>query len=350
MKFERFSNLTYPYFIADIAANHDGSLERAKELVWLAKEAGADCAKFQHFKADKIVNDKEFRKIENLKTHQSDWKKSVSQIYDDYHFRREWTIEVQQECIKADIDFSSTPYDSEAIELIKDICPFIKIGSGDVSWIDHVESCLNTGLPIVIATGACTIDDVKRVMQLINKYDNQHCIMQCNTNYTVDPDKIKFVNLNVLQKYKELFPNAILGLSDHTVTPSSVYGSLPFGVRIIEKHFTDDNDRIGPDHKFAVNPTQWREMVTRSREIIDSLGDGLKKVEENEINAYVVQRRSCVSNKDLRKGHLITEDDIDFLRPCPEGSVQPYDWKKIIGKKINCDIEKNESFRWTNLS
>ena len=350
MKFEKFNNLHYPYFIADIAANHDGSLERAKELVWLAKEAGADCAKFQHFKADKIVNDKEFRKIEDLKTHQSDWKKSVSEIYDDYHFRREWTIEVQEECLKAEIDFSSTPYDSEAIDLIKHICPFIKIGSGDASWLDHIENCLSTGLPIIIATGACTIDDVKRAMSLINKYDNQHCIMQCNTNYTVDPDKIKFVNLNVLKHYKELFPNAILGLSDHTITPASVYGSLSLGVKIIEKHFTDDNERIGPDHKFAVNPKNWREMVETSREIVDSLGDGIKKVEENEINAYVVQRRSCVSTKDLEKGHIIQEGDIDFLRPCPDGSVQPYEWKEIIGKRVSCDMEKNESFRWTDLS
>ena len=98
-----------PYFIADIAANHDGELSRAKDLVWIAKNAGADCAKFQHFLANKIVNDVEFKKIESVQTHQSEWKKSVSEIYDQYHFRREWTAEIYEECQKANIEFSLSP-------------------------------------------------------------------------------------------------------------------------------------------------------------------------------------------------------------------------------------------------
>ena len=350
MNFKKFDNINYPYFIADIAANHDGSLDRAKELIWLAKDAGADCAKFQHFLADKIVNDKEFKKIEDIKTHQSGWKKSVSEIYDDYHFKREWTNEIKDECDKAKIDFSSSPYDKEAIELIKDITPFIKIGSGDVSWLEHIENCLKTNLPIVIATGACTLDDVSRAMDLIKSYGNQHCIMQCNTNYTVDADKIKYVNLNVLDIYKNLFPNAILGLSDHTKTHTSVLGAIAKGAKIIEKHFTDDNSRIGPDHEFAINPGEWKEMVSISRELSDELGDGIKKVEGNEKNAYIVQRRSCVATKNLDAGHIITMNDMTFLRPCPEGAVQPYESKKIIGKKLNISIEEKESFLWKNLS
>ncbi len=349
MKFHKFENIDYPYFIADIAANHDGSLQRAKDLVWLCKEAGADCAKFQHFLADKIVNDKEFQEITSLETHQSSWKKSVSEIYDQYHFRREWTEEIRNECVKAEIDFSSTPYDCEAINEIKDLVPFIKIGSGDVSWLEHIENCLKTKLPIIIATGACTLDDVDRAMNLISSYGNQHCIMQCNTNYTVDEDKFSYVNLNVIDIYKERYPNAILGLSDHTTNYTSVLGSVAKGVKIIEKHFTDDNSREGPDHKFAINPKNWRKMVDLSRQLCDTLGDGKKKVEENELNAYVVQRRSCVAKRDLPEGHIIEKNDIDFLRPCPEGSVQPYEYKEIIGKKIKKKIEKNQSFRWESI-
>ena len=128
-----------PYFIADIAANHDGDLTRAKDLVWIAKEAGADCAKFQHFLAQKIVNDVEFKKIEDVKTHQSEWKKSVSQIYDQYHFRREWTKEIYEECIKADIEFSTSPYDYDAVNEVNQFVNFFKIFSGDISWIDFLE-------------------------------------------------------------------------------------------------------------------------------------------------------------------------------------------------------------------
>ena len=348
-EFKKFNSLEYPYFIADIAANHDGSIERAKELIWLAKEAGADCAKFQHFVAEKIVNDAEFKKIESLETHQSSWSKSVSEIYDQYHFKRDWTVRIQEECLKAEIDFSSTPYDYDAIKDLESLVPFFKIGSGDISWLEHIEDCLKTELPIVIATGASSPEDVERAMSLIGRYNNQHCIMQCNTNYTVEPDKIRFVNLNVLDDYKRKYPNAILGLSDHTTNYTSVLGAIAKGAKIIEKHFTDDNDRVGPDHKFAINPVNWRIMVDLSRELTDALGDGVKKIEENEKNAYIVQRRCCVSAKNLPKGHIIKEDDLKFLRPCPENAVQPFDYKSIIGKELKVNIEENDAILWNYL-
>lgn len=347
--FTKFNELDYPYFIADIAANHDGSIDRARELIWLAKDAGADCAKFQHFLASKIVNDNEFQKIESLETHQSSWKKSVSEIYDQYHFKRDWTIKVKEECERAEIDFSSTPYDYDAIKELQDLVPFFKIGSGDISWLSHIEKCLKTGLPIVIATGASSPEDVERAMKLIGSYKNQHCIMQCNTNYTVDPDKIKYVNLNVLDHYKINYPNAILGLSDHTTNYTSVLGAVAKGAKIIEKHFTDNNDREGPDHKFAINPENWRIMVDLSRELTDTLGDGVKKVEENEKNAYIVQRRCCVASKDLSKGHVISSQDLKFLRPCPKGSVQPYDYMKIIGKKLKANLRQDDAILWDHL-
>ncbi len=349
MKTLDFNKIEKPYFIADIAANHDGELQRAKDLVWIAKESGADCAKFQHFLADKIVNDKEFKKISEIKTHQSEWKKSVSQIYDDYHFKREWTDEIHKECIKANIDFSSTPYDLNAIKLIEKIVPFIKIGSGDISWIEHIMECAKTNLPIIIATGASDEKDVDRAMSCLEKHAHSVCIMQCNTNYTTDKDKIKYVNLKALNYYRSKYPFAALGLSDHTLSDTSVIGAISLGAMFIEKHFTDDNSREGPDHKFAINPKNWKIMVQKSQEIYQELGNGKKKIEENELNAYIVQRRSCVAKKNLSKGHIICKEDIDFLRPCPEGSVQPYEYEKIIGKRLKNTIEKNESFLWTMI-
>jgi N-acetylneuraminate synthase len=186
-------------------------------------------------------------------------------------------------------------------------------------------------------------------MQIFDNRDNQLCLMQCNTNYTIDPDKIGYVNLNVLKKYKRDYPDVILGLSDHTLSDTSVMGAVALGAKVIEKHFTDDNDRVGPDHKFAINPVNWRIMVDLSRELTDALGDGAKKVEENEKNAYVVQRRCCVSAKNLSEGHIITEEDLKFLRPCPDNAVQPYDYKKIIGKKLKVSLNENEAVLWNHL-
>ena len=330
-----------PYFVADLAANHDGDLIRAKELIWIVKEAGADCAKFQHFLADKIVNDVEFQKLEDLKTHQSGWKKSVSAIYDQYHFRREWTEEIAKECIKADIEFSTSPYDYEAVELVDEYLSFYKIGSGDISWIEFVKFVAKKNKPVLIATGASTLEDVKRVMDCIDH--KQVVLMQCNTNYTVEPGKHHYVNLNALKEYSNLFPDVILGLSDHTLGHGSVLGSISLGARVFEKHFTDDNNREGPDHKFALNPIKWREMVELSYEVFETLGDGEKKVEDNEKNAFIVQRRSIVCKTPLEKGHVLNENDLDFLRPCPPNSFHPYEKKLIIGKKLTKDKKINES-------
>ena len=323
-----------PYFVADIAANHDGKLSRAKDLIWLAKEAGADCAKFQHFLADKIVNDKEFRKLESLETHQSSWKKPVSEIYDQYHFKREWTEEISTECKKAEIEFSTSPYDFEAVELVDKFLNFYKIGSGDISWIEFLKFISRKGKPILIATGAATIEDVDRSLNALDYKKSNIVLMQCNTNYTVEPEKHRFVNLNVLNLYKKRYPETVLGLSDHTLSHSSVLGSIALGARVFEKHFTDDNSREGPDHKFALNPIAWREMVDMSNEVYETLGDGLKKVEENEQDSFVVQRRSIVCKKDLVEGHKITEKDLDYLRPCPPGSFHPFEKDLIVGKVL----------------
>ena len=332
-----------PYFVADIAANHDGELNRAKDLVWLAKEAGADCAKFQHFLADKIVNDKEFKKLESLETHQSSWKKPVSEIYDQYHFKREWTEEIAEECHKADIEFSTSPYDFSAVDLVDNFLNFYKIGSGDISWIDFLKFISSKGKPILIATGAANIEDVDRSLNALDYKTKNVVLMQCNTNYTVEPEKHRFVNLNVLSVYKNKYPETVLGLSDHTLSHASVLGAIALGARVFEKHFTDDNSREGPDHKFALNPVAWKEMVDISNEVFETLGDGLKKVEENEHNAFIVQRRSIVCKSDLLEGHKISENDLDYLRPCPPGSFHPFEKDLILGKILNKNKLANES-------
>jgi len=337
----KVGNHLRPYFIADLAANHDGELSRAKELIWIAKDAGAHCAKFQHFEADKIVNDVEFQKINTLKTHQSGWKASVSEIYDQYHFRREWTEEIVKECDKAHIEFSTSPYDYEAVDLVDKFLNFYKIGSGDISWIDFIKYVSSKNKPVLIATGAANLEDVKRAVDSVDR--KNLILMQCNTNYTIESDKHKFVNLKVIESYKDLFPDVVLGLSDHTLGHSSVLGAIPLGARVFEKHFTDDNDREGPDHKFALNPKKWREMVDLSEEVFETLGDGIKKVEENEQNAFVVQRRSIVCNKDLKEGAIIKLEDLNFLRPCPKNSFHPYEVEVVVGQKLKVNKRKNES-------
>ena len=146
-----------------------------------------------------------------------------------------------------------------------------------------------------------------------------------------------------------MYPNTVLGLSDHTSGHSTVLGSIALGARVFEKHFTDDNNQEGPDHSFAMNPSTWNEMVERSYELLYSLGDGIKRVEENEKQSYIVQRRCICAKSDLKSGHIITESDLFPLRPIGDDSYQPFEASSIIGKKLYKDIKKGEHFKKQNI-
>ncbi|QNK87242.1 N-acetylneuraminate synthase family protein [Sporosarcina sp. resist] len=319
------------YFIADIASNHDGDLGKAKELIWHSKEFGADAVKFQHFKADKIVSDLGFRQLDSQGSHQSNWDKSVYDVFKQYEFNRSWNLELIEEAKKAEIEFFTTPYDFEAVDEINNYLPAYKIGSGDITWIDFIEFIAKKNKPTLVATGASDFTDVKRAVESILKYNQQIVLMQCNTNYTGSLENFKHINLNVLKTYATMYPNMILGLSDHTPGHATVLGSVALGARVIEKHFTDDNDRIGPDHPFSMNPVTWREMVERTRELEFALGDGVKVVEQNEIETVIVQRRGVYLKNSLNKGQILKSEDIEFLRPAFENGYFPYEAELVVG-------------------
>ena len=158
--------------------------------------------------------------------------------------------------------------------------------------------------------------------------------MQCNTNYTGKIENLKFINLNVLKQFKKIFPKAILGLSDHTPGHSTVLGAITLGARVIEKHFTYSNKVDGPDHFFSMNPKSWKEMIERSKELEFALGSNNKKVENNEKETVVVQRRSAHLLIDLKKNEKIKKKYLSFLRPALNGSVKPYELNKVIKYKV----------------
>jgi N-acetylneuraminate synthase len=340
----------YPtYFIADIAANHDGDLSRAKDLIYLAAEKGANAAKFQHFKADTIVSDYGFSNLKNEKSHQKKWKKSVFEVYKDASVNLEWTIELKETCEKAGIAFFTSPYSNELLEHIDPYVDAHKIGSGDITWIDLVDKISRKNKPVILATGASNIQDVTRSVETVLSSNAELCLMQCNTNYTGSLENFKYIHLNVLKLYKELFPQTILGLSDHTPGHATVLGSVALGARVIEKHLTDNNHREGPDHAFSMNGDSWHQMVLRTRELEYALGGKIKKVEDNEIDSIVVQRRSIRTSKDLVNNSVLKNEDLVSLRPCPNDALPPYELSKLIGKTINRDILKGDNVKWTDI-
>lgn len=329
------------YFIADIAANHDGDLERALMLIELAAEAGADAAKFQNFKAETIVSRHGFENIGSL-SHQSSWKKPVFEVYQDASISYDWTAALKEKCVEAGIDYFTSPYDFASVDHVDPYLDVYKIGSGDITWLEIIEYIGRKGKPVMIATGASSLQDVKRAMETLLPVCGDVVLMQCNTNYTANPENFRYLNLNVLKTYAELYPDVVLGLSDHTQGHASVVGAVALGARVFEKHFTDDNMREGPDHKFAMNPLTWKEMVARAKECYAALGDGVKRVEENELETVSLQRRALRFTRDLPAGHVLQRGDLFPLRPIPEGAVPPYELGKFVGKSLNCNVRQDD--------
>lgn len=332
------------YFIADIGANHNGSLEKAKQLIKLAKEAGADAAKFQNFQANKIVSKTGFDAMKGKLSHQSKWKKSVYEVYEDASISKDWTEILKEECDKVGVDYFTSPYDFESVDLVDPYVDLYKIGSGDISWIEIIEYILSKNKPVLIATGASDMEDVERVMDMATSHKNDLVLMQCNTNYTGALENFQYCNLNVLKAYKKKYPEIMLGLSDHTLGHATTLGAIALGARVIEKHFTDDNNQEGPDHAFAMNPQTWRDMVDRSYEMLVALGDGEKRVEPNEEQSKLVQRRCLRAAEDLSAGHVLSDDDFISLRPISENGLHPFEKEKLLGRTLNQDIVAGEHF------
>lgn len=347
---DRIVGLNEPtYFIADIASSHDGELSRAKELIWLAKEAGADCAKFQHFLARDIVSDEGFRSLDGQMAHQAAWKASVYEVFEKYQTPRDWTDDLVAECRKADIEFMTTPYDMAAIELVDRHLKAYKIGSGDIGWTRFIEDVCARQKPVFLATGAADMDDVERAVEAALSRTRTLCLMQCNTNYTGSLENFANVNLNVLRAFALKYPGLPLGLSDHTPGHAAVLGAVTLGACAVEKHFTDDNNRDGPDHPFSMNPKSWRDMVDRTRELELALGDGVKRIEANEIESSVVQRRCLRLTRDIQAGDILTEAHLAALRPRPEGSVEPYEADLVLGQRVLQPLKKGDALMWEHI-
>ena len=335
------SEYTPTYFIADIAANHDGNLGRAKKLIKLAAKSGANAAKFQHFKATTIVNKEQFDKMSKL-SHQSSWKESVFDVYKKASINNKWNNELLKECKKNRIDFMTSPYDLKYVDqLNKYICAF-KIGSGDLTWKEMLEKISKKKKPVIIATGASNFSEVKNALKTIQKFNKKIVLMQCNTNYTGKIDNFKYINLNVLKLYKKYFKNkVILGLSDHTPGHTTVLGAIALGARVIEKHFTDDNSREGPDHKFSMNPDSWNEMIKESRNLENALGYEIKRIEKNEDQTASIQRRGVYASRPIKKGEIFKRNMAVCLRPKLFNSISPFDIDKFLGKIFTKNIDKH---------
>lgn len=336
---------SYPtYFIAEIGANFDGDINKAKRLVDAAKAAGADCAKFQSFTADTLVSEGGFQRMQLHGVHGS-WGRKVSDVMREAEFPLEWHKEIANYCKKVGIDFNTAPYFKEAVDLCMDIdIPFIKIGSGDITWLQMIEYIAKTQKPIFLATGDATLAEIDEAVRTIKATGNKNLVlMQCITNY---PSKIDSANVNVLKTYQAAF-DVLTGYSDHSPGHVVALASVVLGGRVIEKHFTLNKKDKGPDHPHSMEPDEFKFMVDSIREVERALGSTTKDVVEEEAETVYVQRRCLYAAKHLKKGQVLTEEDITCLRPAL--GIPPKFKNITIGKAVRKDIEKGQPLFWEDL-
>lgn len=332
------------YLIAEIGANFDKNLDKAKRLVDAAKEAGADCAKFQTFCTPKIVSEGGFSRMKLKGVHGS-WGRTVSEVFKDAEFPREWHQGISEYCSKVNIDFSTSPYDFEAVDLCEKLdVPFIKIGSGDITWLEMLEYIARKGKPMMLATGDATLSEIDEAVRTIEATGNKDLVlMQCITNY---PSKIDSANVNVLKTYQSAF-DILTGYSDHSQGPVVALASVVIGGCVIEKHFTLNKADKGPDHPHSMNPVEFKLMVDYVREIERAMGSTRKEVVEEESETVYVQRRCLYAKHNISAGKIIEADDIDVLRPAL--GIPPKYKNVIIGKVVKNNIEQGQPLYWENF-
>jgi N-acetylneuraminate synthase len=332
------------YIIGEVGSNFDGDLGRAKSLAKKCKDAGADAYKIQNFLASKILSAEGFKNLQVA--FQSKWDKPVVEVYRKAEFPRQWIKELADHCTKIGIDFMSSPYDTEAVDLLEAIgVTAHKIGSGELDNIEFLRYVAKTGKPVILGVGAATMEEVRAAINAVRDTGNNDIIvLQCVTNY---PAPIADSNLRAMTVIGSEY-DVLYGYSDHTIGPMQggddplegmtvPLGAVALGACVIEKHVTDDPTRKGPDHPFAMTiDGNFKDMVAGIRAMERALGDGKKRLMPSESETVVIQRRGIYASSDIQKGEAITRDKLTFLRPAV--GLKPKDMERVLQMSAKRDI------------
>lgn len=337
--FEEMKKSGKPYIIAEIGANHNGDMELAKKMIDTAKECGADCVKFQSWTKDSIFSKKVYEDnyfLNDDYRNRTDY--TLEAIVDKYHIGAEQHKALKEYCDKVGIEFNSTPFSPGEVDLLVDELnvSFIKIASMDVTNIPFLKYIAKKGKPVVLSTGLCGLNDVAEAVECLRENGcDRIVLLHCVSIYPPLDDQ---VNLNNLDMLKINF-DCPVGYSDHTIGIVAPIMSLAKEVCIIEKHFTLDKEMEGWDHKISADPEELRMIAQGALVGHKMLGSYQKVVNETDERRNAFQR-SIVAARDIQKGQVITEEDLDYKRPGT--GISPKYYRFLIGKKAVRDIKYDE--------
>ena len=325
-----------PYIVAELNTSHFGDLDIAKEMILQAKKCGCDCVKLQSWKSESLYSKKFYES-----------NKMAKRFFDKFSLSPDQIKELLIYSNEISIDLTSTPYSIEEAEFLADqeYVPFIKIASMEINNLKYLDQLGRLGKPLVLSTGMASFKEIKTAMSILKKTGNKNLIiLHCVSIY---PSKVETINLNNINGLRDTFPEYPIGFSDHTEGKTAPIAATALGACLIERHFTLNKKKIGFDNQMATEPHEMKSIVEGCREANLSLGSFLRKVTNEEINQRVNMRRSLISNKSIKKGSLIKEDDIIMKRP---GDGIPVDLlNNVVGCILLEDMEEEEQFLWQKL-
>ncbi len=330
-------NFCKPYIIAELGANHNGDMELAKKLIIQAKEAGADCVKFQSWTKDSIFAIKKYEDNYFLADDYRDRDDyTLEEIVDAYSISEEELLDMKKFADEIGIDCASTPFSKkEADFLVKNIeSPFIKVASMDLNNYPFLEYLAKKGKPMVISTGLSELYEIDKAVKTIESTGNkQIVILHCVSTYPpIDSD----VHLNNIKTLMTLYPEYPIGFSDHTLGTAIPLASVALGACLIEKHFTLDKNMEGWDHKVSATQDEMKVIVEGAKRINQAMGSFRITVTESDEKKQEF-RRSIVLTRDMKKGEVISYEDIDYKRPGT--GIHPEMTDFVIGRTVNKDLK-----------
>jgi len=329
-------NFGKPYIIAELGSNHNGDMELAKKLIIEAKEAGADCVKFQSWSKGTIFAKKKYEDnyfIADDYRERSDY--TLEEIVDAYSISEEELLQMKQFSDEIGIDCTSTPFSKKEADFLVDKMetPFIKVASMDLNNYPFLEYLAKKGRPMVISTGLSELYEIDKAVKTIEDTGNKDLIiLHCVATYPpIDSD----VNLNNITTLIKTYPEYPIGFSDHTLGTVIPLASVALGACLLEKHFTLDKNMEGWDHKVSATKDEMKQIVVGSKRISEALGSFRITATESD-EKKVEFRRSIVLAREMKKGEVIGKEDIDFKRP--GSGIAPEHWQFVVGRKVNSDL------------
>lgn len=322
--------------IAEAGVNHNGSLETAKKMVDVAKEAGVDYIKFQTFVSEKLVSVN--AKMAEYQEQNTGKKESQLSMLKKLELSVDEFTELKAYCEQKRIGFLSTPFDLESIDFLNNLgMDFLKIPSGEITNYPYLVKIAKTGVDVVMSTGMCELQEIEKAVHVLTENGTKNIsLLHCNTEY---PTPYEDVNLKAMNTLGKVFQVPV-GYSDHTLGIEVPIAAVARGAAIIEKHFTLDKGMEGPDHKASLEPEELQSMVRAIRNIEKTLGTEEKKPSDSEKKNVIVVRKSIVASKDIKKGEIFTEANLAVKRP--GDGISPMLWEEVVGKTAKRNFDMDE--------